>query len=58
MDKQINLSDLTLVELKAYAYDEIVKLNISNSNLRVINDELSKRQQKGDVEATPVTTKQ
>jgi len=47
-----------LVELKAYAYDEIVKLNISNSNLRVINDELSKRQQKGDVEATPVTTKQ
>lgn len=46
MDKQINLSDLTLVELKAYAYDEIVKLNISNSNLRVINDELSKRQQK------------
>jgi hypothetical protein len=58
MDKQINLSDLTLVELKAYAYDEIVKLNISNSNLRIINDELSKRQQKGDVEATPVTTKQ
>ena len=35
--KQINLSDLTLVELKAFAYDEVVKLNFSQNNLRIIN---------------------
>lgn len=54
--KQINLSDLTLVELKAFAYDEVVKLNFSQNNLRIINQELSARQQQGVENASPVTT--
>jgi len=36
-NKQINLVDLTLVELKAFAYDEVVKLNLAQNNLRVLN---------------------
>jgi hypothetical protein len=54
-NKQINLADLTLVELKAISYDEIVKLNLSQNNLRVLNQELYNRQQKGVEGASPVT---
>jgi len=43
-NKQINLADLTLVELKAISYDEIVKLNLAQNNLRVLNQELYNRQ--------------
>lgn len=57
-NKQINLVDLTLVELKAYAYDEVVKLNLAQNNLRILNQELYNRQQKGVEDAEPVTQKQ
>lgn len=53
--KQITLADLNIVQLKAIAYDEIIKLNISQNNLRFINQELFNRQQQGDTTATPVT---
>jgi hypothetical protein len=53
--KQITLAELNIVQLKAIAYDEIVKLNISQNNLRFINQELSNRQQRGVVDAVPVT---
>jgi hypothetical protein len=53
-NKQINLADLTLVELKAISYDEIVKLNLAQNNLRVLNQELYNRQQKGVEGASPV----
>lgn len=53
--KQIALSDLNIVQLKAIAYDEIVKLNISQNNLRFINQELFNRQQQGVADANPVT---
>lgn len=53
--KQIGLADLNIVQLKAIAYDEIIKLNISQNNLRFINQELFNRQQQGVVDATPVT---
>ena len=33
--KQITLADLNIVQLKAIAYDEIIKLNVSQNNLRV-----------------------
>ena len=56
--KQITLADLNIVQLKAIAYDEIVKLNISQNNLRVLNQELSNRQQQGVEGATPVTQSQ
>ena len=56
--KQITLADLNIVQLKAIAYDEIVKLNISQNNLRVLNQELSNRQQQGVDGASPVTQSQ
>jgi len=54
---QVNLSDLNIHQLKALAYDEVVKINVANNNLRVLNQELSQRQQQGDANATPVVVK-
>lgn len=54
-NKQINLANLTLVELKAISYDEIVNLNLAQNNLRALNQELYNRQQKGVEDAAPVT---
>ena len=56
--KQITLADLNIVQLKAVAYDEIIKLNVSQNNLRVLNQELSNRQQQGVEGASPVTQSQ
>ena len=53
--KQVTLNDLNIVQLKAIAYDEIVKLNASQNNLRFINQELFNRQQQGVVDAAPIT---
>lgn len=41
---QINLSQLTEIELKAFAYDELNKLESVKNNLRIINQELANRQ--------------
>lgn len=54
-EKQVSLNDLNIVQLKAIAYDEIVKLNVSQNNLRFINQELFNRQQQGVADAAPVT---
>jgi hypothetical protein len=53
--KQITLADLNIVQLKAIAYDEYIKLNVLQNNLRVINQELFNRQQQGVADAAPVT---
>ena len=37
------LSDLTVVELKSLAYDELTKLETAQQNLRVLNQEINKR---------------
>jgi hypothetical protein len=37
------LSDLTVVELKSLAYDELAKLETAQQNLRVLNQEINKR---------------
>ena len=37
------LSDLTVVELKSLAYDELSKLETAQQNLRVLNQEINKR---------------
>lgn len=50
----VNLKDLNIHELKALAFDEYVKINISNNNLSVLNQELTKRQQAGADGAEPV----
>ena len=41
---QINVSQLTEIELKAFAYDELNKLESAKNNLRIINQELANRQ--------------
>jgi hypothetical protein len=51
---QVNLSQFNINELKAFAYDEVVKINATNNNLRILNQELAKRQQQGAVDAEPV----
>ena len=43
--KQITLADLNIVQLKSIAYDEIIKLNVSQNNLRVVNQEINNRVQ-------------
>ena len=48
---QVNLSQFNINELKAYAYDELIKINVANNNLRILNQELAKRQQQGAVDA-------
>ena len=40
---QINVSQLTEIELKAFAYDELNKLETAKNNLRIINQELANR---------------
>jgi len=40
---QINLSQVTDVQLKAFAYDELGKIEMAQANLRLINQELSNR---------------
>lgn len=55
--KQITLAEFSLLELKALAYDEIIKLNVAQNNLRILNQELSNRQQQGVADAAPVTQK-
>jgi hypothetical protein len=37
------LSDLTVVELKSLAYDELAKLENAQQNLRILNQEINKR---------------
>ena len=48
---RVNLSQFNINELKATAYDEVVKINAASNNLRVLNQELAKRQQQGAVDA-------
>ena len=43
--KQITLADLNLVELKSLAYDELARIDQSQSNLRVLNQEINNRAQ-------------
>jgi hypothetical protein len=40
----MDITTKTVVELKAHAYDELVKLETAQKNLRIINDELVKRE--------------
>lgn len=39
------LSDLTVVELKSLAYDELARIEQSQSNLRILNQEINNRVQ-------------
>ena len=40
---QINLSQVSDIQLKAFAYDELGKIDMAQANLRLINQELASR---------------
>jgi hypothetical protein len=40
---QINLSQVSDIQLKAFAYDELGKIEMAQANLRLINQELNTR---------------
>lgn len=50
------LSDLTVVELKSLAYDELAKLESAQQNLRVLNQEIAKRSQEQQVQQGTFTS--
>jgi hypothetical protein len=54
MDKQ--LSEMSVIELKAVAYDLIANLEMIRNNLNAINQELFKRQQQEAQPIPPPTT--
>lgn len=41
MQKQ--LSDLTIIELKSLAYDQMVQIEICQNNLKILNEELNRK---------------
>ena len=50
------LSDLTVIELKSLAYDELARLEAAQSNLRILNQEIANRAQQaqqGSLTAPP-----
>ena len=49
----MDITKLTVVELKALAYDELAKMEVAQNNLKTINQELAKRSQPA-VEEKPV----
>lgn len=42
-NNQVNLSQTSDIQLKAFAYDELGKIEMAQANLRIINQELSAR---------------
>ncbi len=40
---QVNLSQVSDIQLKAFAYDELGKIEMAQANLRLINQELTTR---------------
>ena len=42
-ESQVDIKTLSVVELKALAYDELAKLELCQLNLRTLNKELSTR---------------
>lgn len=40
---QVNLSQVSDIQLKAFAYDELGKIEMAQANLRLINQELATR---------------
>ncbi len=59
MEKKI--SDLTVVELKSLAYDELAKIELCQNNLRALNQEITNRLQpqsnqlSGNFDSPPTT---
>lgn len=46
---QVQISQLSDIQLKALAYDELGKLELAQNNIRAINQELASRNRQNDV---------
>jgi len=44
MEQDIDITKMTVIELKALAYDELAKQQVCQQNLQIINQEIVKRQ--------------
>lgn len=51
----MDITKLTVVELKALAYDELSKLSNSQENIKLINIEISKREKEVAMDQKEVT---
>lgn len=49
----MDLTKLTVIELKALVYDEIAKGEQAQANIRILNDELKRRTNEPKVEPKP-----
>lgn len=45
VNNQVDITKLTVVEIKALAFDELVKMEIAQKNLQMLNNELIKKNQ-------------
>ena len=45
MEQQTNISQLDITQLKALAYDCLSNIELNQNNLRIINQELARKQQ-------------
>lgn len=52
----MDINTLTLTELKALAFDEIKKLEIAQGNIRILNDQIAKKEKES--EASNITPKE
>lgn len=43
MNENVDIRKLSDIEIKALAYDELARLEISQTNLRILNQELQSR---------------
>lgn len=43
MEEQKSIADLSMLELKAYAYDQLAQIQQCQNNLKILNDEIARR---------------
>jgi len=54
--EQKNITEYNIIELKAIAYDQIVAIEQAQTNLRLINQELQRKNQELSQNATQPTS--
>lgn len=57
MEEQKGLADLSLLELKAHAYDQLAQIQQCQNNLKLLNDEIQRRATSPDTLSTPTPLK-
>lgn len=52
--QQLDISKLSTEQLKSLAYDEMIRFEISQTNLRALNQEIAKRTNSNESQQPPV----